>query len=417
MPENELDALPEDDELAALPEDDDEAAIAAAVSDPSSSAFSNRPGGPTLEEIDALRGPQNSGVPNLSQLMEPEGSYDPMSGASPSSQRMGGQTLGDIAISGAQGASMNYGDEIAGLVGGEGARNAFNDQLKLANQRSPIAAPLAHVGGELLPSLAIPGAGLAANVAKSAVTGGLAASGNAVDGQRLAAGGRGALTSGLTTGVLGGAGKLSEAVAPHADKLRDVGLGAYGAYQGYQHGGLPGAVVGFGGGTMASQGLGRIASKLPVEGMARTLGTGLQSVAQPAGVAFAEGLSDDYQDDRTNQIAQLAHVGTVNGRSGLEQTDEKSSAAARAMNSQVEAQAVSQASTNQGRGNLLGDAAVSMLHTDPSKLGEYQGQFAKAYSNQDLGAMNALITKLSQKDPKFRTTTLVELQKLTSEGR
>lgn len=405
-PLDELDALPDDDELdelAALPDDAT---------------------GDTLESIDAERAAGNAAyAPTPAQPRsillsdEDEGGFDPMSGASPSQQREGGLTLKDMAVSGTQGALMNYGDELSGLVGGPEAEQAFNDNLSLANRRSPIAAPLAHVGGELFPSLAAPGAGLGARVATAAMTGGLASSGNAQEGQRLEQFGQGALTSGATAGVLGGAGKLSEGLAPHAPEVMKRAFGTAapslaGAYHGFQRDGYRGALVEGLGGAAA----GYAAGKIPSEGIARTLGTGMQVAALPAGVAAAEAMSDDYGDERTQKAAFLASMGTVDSRAGLELSNQSANAAGREPTAS-EVNSASQGATNMGRGNLLGDAAIELMQTDPGKLGEYQAEFSQAYVSNDVGAMNALITKLANKDPKFRTTTLVELQRLTSEGR
>lgn len=72
-------------------------------------------------------------------------------------------------------------------------------------------------------------------------------------------------------------------------------------------------------------------------------------------------------------------------------------------------------STDAGRGNLLGEAALGALQNDPSVLGKYAGEFAKAAASKDTGAVNALINKLAQKDPEFRTGPMIELQRMTAE--
>lgn len=71
--------------------------------------------------------------------------------------------------------------------------------------------------------------------------------------------------------------------------------------------------------------------------------------------------------------------------------------------------------TDAGRGNMLGDAALDALQTNPAVLGSYAGEFAKAAASPDVGAVNNLITKLAQKDPKFRAGPMVELQRMTAE--
>lgn len=78
-------------------------------------------------------------------------------------------------------------------------------------------------------------------------------------------------------------------------------------------------------------------------------------------------------------------------------------------------EATAENATNAGRGNLLGDAALEALQTNPSALGPYAGEFAKAAASPEVGAVNTLITKLAQKDPAFRAGPMVELQRMTAE--
>lgn len=74
-----------------------------------------------------------------------------------------------------------------------------------------------------------------------------------------------------------------------------------------------------------------------------------------------------------------------------------------------------QKTTDAGRGNLLGDAAIDLLRHNPAQLGQYQSQFAEAYSASNAGAVNALISKLAGKDPQFRTGVMAQLQRMTAE--
>jgi hypothetical protein len=67
--------------------------------------------------------------------------------------------------------------------------------------------------------------------------------------------------------------------------------------------------------------------------------------------------------------------------------------------------------TEQSRGNQLGTAAIELLHTDPSALGQYQQQFAEAAQNGP-EAVNALIVKLEE-DQAFRTGPMQLLQQRT----
>lgn len=78
-------------------------------------------------------------------------------------------------------------------------------------------------------------------------------------------------------------------------------------------------------------------------------------------------------------------------------------------------ESTSSVATDAGRGNLLGDAALEALQTNPRALGSYAGEFAKAAASPEVGAVNTLITKLAQKDPAFRAGPMVELQRMTAE--
>lgn len=71
--------------------------------------------------------------------------------------------------------------------------------------------------------------------------------------------------------------------------------------------------------------------------------------------------------------------------------------------------------SDQGRGNLLPQAALDLLHTNPGALGEYQSQFAQAAASPETGAVSALVQRLYNRDPTFRATALVEMQRITAQ--
>lgn len=72
-------------------------------------------------------------------------------------------------------------------------------------------------------------------------------------------------------------------------------------------------------------------------------------------------------------------------------------------------------STGQGRGNKLGEAALSALQNNPQIFGQWQAEFAQAASSPEPGAVNALISRLAQKDPEFRAGPLQQLQQMTAQ--
>lgn len=56
------------------------------------------------------------------------------------------------------------------------------------------------------------------------------------------------------------------------------------------------------------------------------------------------------------------------------------------------------------------DAALNALQNNPQALGPYAGQIAESAGSPEPGAVNALITKLIQTDPEFRTQILPRLR-------
>src|SRR5262245_28634244 len=78
----------------------------------------------------------------------------------------------DIVPGLAQGASLEWGDELAGLVGGEDWRRRYKDWVREASERSPGLYEIGKFGGavgtSLVPgALALRGAGAAARAAPS----------------------------------------------------------------------------------------------------------------------------------------------------------------------------------------------------------------------------------------------------------
>lgn len=72
--------------------------------------------------------------------------------------------------------------------------------------------------------------------------------------------------------------------------------------------------------------------------------------------------------------------------------------------------------TAAGRGNLLPQAALTLIESDRGQLGAYEGQFMEAAGSPDPAAVASLIGRLTQSDPNFRRTLLPVLQRMTTSG-
>lgn len=66
--------------------------------------------------------------------------------------------------------------------------------------------------------------------------------------------------------------------------------------------------------------------------------------------------------------------------------------------------------TQAAAGGNVTDAALGALQSNPQLLGQYKNQFAEAAGSPAPGAVSALITRLIQTDPEFRTRVLPQLR-------
>lgn len=154
-------------------------------------------------------------------------------------------TLADFGARASNGMYMGYGDELAGLVGGDDMRDNIRNRMQLAKERSPTAsiagdiagggvgtAAMMMLGGPAAASAtrALPLAGrIAAGGGLAAEQAALSASGYADDGDRLAAATQaapigfalGGAGEAAATGIQGAGALVRDKVAPW---LRDQGL-------------------------------------------------------------------------------------------------------------------------------------------------------------------------------------------------
>ena len=70
-------------------------------------------------------------------------------------------------------------------------------------------------------------------------------------------------------------------------------------------------------------------------------------------------------------------------------------------------------SINEGRGHMLAEVVQDALQNEPQSLGPYAQQFAEAMGSRQTGAVSALLSRLSQTDPTWRTQYLPALRART----
>lgn len=120
-----------------------------------------------------------------------------------------GEAMGDLAMGAADTVTLGHADEIAGVFGGDTARESARTRLDLARERNPVLNTIGSVAGAV-PSMLIPmgaairGGSTLGRMAKGALTGGATSGAYAAgseDGSfedKLAAAGQGALWGGAT---------------------------------------------------------------------------------------------------------------------------------------------------------------------------------------------------------------------------
>lgn len=271
-------------------------------------------------------------------------------------------TASDTGVGALNGATMNYGDEAAGLLGGDPWRDAVRQRVALAHERSPIGSRVGEGLGGMAATAAIPGGGAAAALARGVAAGGLSASGAAPEGQRLQAGGKGALAGLATAGAplaLGGlmkvGGSAAQGLANYANsgKMADqmqrsaaYTLGSAGMWGNPMH--AVGTAVGLGAGSQVlPQMVG--AAGGPVAGAMRGFGNGVGSAAK----TLAGGTGD-----------------------------------------------VAGGNVGNSMGHKMEERISKLMQTNPEVLGQYQQEMSQA---MEKGGLGALIDRLEQTDTNFRT--------------
>lgn len=153
------------------------------------------PGGPSMPYAPATMGfDPVSGVPR------------PRSGAEAARMPVNGTDRWSPAVRAfgvgvTQGATLGFGDEIAGLIGGPEAKTRARADIAASREAHPVAT----VSGEVVGAVALPIKGAsttAGNVAIGSGVGAVAAAGEAEGDERLGAGVRGAVLGGVTAGLM-----------------------------------------------------------------------------------------------------------------------------------------------------------------------------------------------------------------------
>lgn len=157
-------------------------------------------------------------------------------------------------------------------------------------------------------------------------------------------------------------------------------------------------------------------------GLAESVATGLggMGLAQPLGT-LAQGAAPPMLRGAANAVAGVGNTMNAIGQ-GAQALGTMAPAATASVQGTLGnkpriddfAAPAPAAATAGGRGNLLPQAALEALYGDAQALGDYQADFAQAAVNRDPGAVGALISRLTQSDPKFRQQVLPTLQKRTA---
>lgn len=198
-------------------------AIAAGV-DPAAvdAAISDRTGGQFTSRADLVAAARQS-------LRTPQ-SETPQEAAQRRLAAGGGSALTDFLTAALQGATFNFGDELAGLVAGDEAKRKIRQRMADLRTLAPGAVLASEFAGGLLPSIVVPGMG-AGNTISNAVERSL--------GSRFLAGTAGGIAGGAAGGALYGLGE-----GEGMDRLANAGVGALGgAVLGGLFGGVGSAVA------------------------------------------------------------------------------------------------------------------------------------------------------------------------------
>lgn len=278
-------------------------------------------------------------------------------------------TVNDTSVGALNGATANWGDEAAGLVGGDPWRDAVRQRVALARERSPVGSRIGEAGGALATGALLPGAGPAATLARAATVGAANAGGAAPEGHRIPAAAMGGLQGAATAGVPMAAGVAGKALG---NGMR--GLAHYADS-----------------GAMAEQ-MRRTAAYTMAAGM----GTGNPGPAALAALGMAGG------SFVAPQAVAAAGVPMSRALSGF---GNGVGSAARTLS--AGAAAVGGESLGRSLGHKMEQRLDQILQSQPQVLGDYATELIEA---NDKGSLGAAIDRLEQTDEFFRTNIAPQIK-------
>lgn len=340
-----------------------------------------------------------------------------------------GETVGDFAVPAANSALLGWGDELAGLVGGDDWKKAARDRLQLAHDRSPWAAGAGDVAGAVGTSVltgGLGGAGLAANAARLGIMGAAAGAGNAptTDSMLLDAGlgaaiGMGSAGAGAGLSKLGsmGADKFGQMIGKAAGAIPNTAIRAAGAGVGGTLGALAdgtlGTSAGYAGAGLGSSAVAPLARSVSqatskavggaaewsapmLQPLLRGTGSALSTAGGPAinSLLGAPSLpppknSNAITDVATQSLANLLPNERAERNAALGVGNSKPTAA--------------QAAPGLGSPKMSDIEAVKVaLQAKPELLGTYQSDLASLAEKHDDAKLNAKITELIMNNEDFR---------------
>lgn len=294
-------------------------------------------------------------------------------------------TTKDVAVSGLDGLSLHYGDEILGAFD-EDAKNTYLANLAQAQSRSPTASKIANVGGTIATGAAL--SALTGPIGGGAVTAGLARSGAVETGirDRLKEGaigaGQGALFGLAGRGLQNVGGAILKKGGETLDRAVKPGYAQELAEDVVRAGSMVGGGVVGGPAAAAATGFASktgIAEPI-VEGLGRTIEPALRPIAPMVG----QGLGYVQQGLGKTLQASGSIPGSVPG----------------ALTSLLTKQQLPSPPSDSQR-------VMEALQSNPQSLGKYSQELEAASKDED--TLKAAIIRLTQNDPEFRTQVLPHL--------
>lgn len=257
-------------------------------------------------------------------------------------------TVGDTGVGFANGMTLNNGDELAGLLGGQGAQQGVQQRVDLAHQRSPVGSRVGEGAGGMALNAMLPGSGAAATMAKAAGMGFASGVGGA-NGANV--------EDSMKSGARSAAMNMATAAAPMVA-----------------------------GPAMQAMGTGMKAAA-PI--LKRSAQYGMAFSPVNAAKAAAAGMAAPY----AGAAMQGAGQGVGNAASSI------AGAMAPMEGQSKQSQQKPQIDRGNDQGNTMGGQVRQILAKNPQMLGQYAQQFDEADKN---GTLGALIDNLEQSDARFR---------------